>query len=619
MKMLVPHLFCVVGFIMMICASPALAQGPITLDNPTFFPETGDGEDDVFVFNVNYINTSVTVPIGKFDTPNFTNIQGCNVKVAVDSESDIHIVFMRYGGTPENWEIYYQEMEPNGTPKPSMPNPIQISDDNEADSIYPVIALDKYDDSHIAWIDLRDGNNEIYYAKVDDETGNEINLIGSEDILISSLDNFDSGFATVPSCPCQFACPTSPYGPDIACASYNEGGEKNIVHIAWSDARNLTASNWEVYYQYQDAITFGVYEDDMAISEVDEFDSQNPAIATGLDVTDMDREKQIHFVWEDTRDGAWWEIYYEHGSIFPYDPHAEKRISGLDDAHSREPDIDCEKGGGTYNYIHVVWTDERTADPGLDPLFHFPGNAEIYTTILEWSDDDDPQIACPKCGPKRQSDIWGGDWYGPFYHHTPYDGNDGSSVNPQIVVDDDHWEGSTHIVWQNTWLIGPYPKVMYTSVPNGCNNPATDVEVISSSGIGEGFPSIAMGPDGLIEIKFTRPDKIVNVQKSKGKYLNLVLTTSGGAAIASFDMYPNPHDSNAVDGIDYHVGLPLGTYAGYYMIDARDSLGNTASTDVLSGPALSMIPTLNQWGLMILLLLLVAVAVGYIRRSKVQT
>ncbi|UCF05522.1 MAG: T9SS type A sorting domain-containing protein [bacterium] len=539
------------GTVQFIGVSSGYAQD-LWFEHPWCTQQVTDG-DTVYVFYLQYFNTAYTDPIRLFDPPGPgipvpIDTTDMHVRKAVDSENDVHIVWQRKH-TVGNWMIFYAEITPTDVLKVG---PVRISDVLSTDSKYPAIALDSNDDAHVVWVDDRGPTWEIYYSKIQDDTGTDLTV--PTDWLLS-MPGFNSGRVTAGDVDDGT---TTLYieHPDIAVDS------QDSVHVVWSDARDLAA--WEIYYQKQDNSAIPITTiDDLRISANDNEVSQCPAIAIGEGNT-------VHIVWQDARDAADWEVYYQQQNLLGVIVDDVRR-SGPDDGYnSAMPDIDVENGPG--NDVHIVFMDQRLQDPGLSASYHIPDQWEIYTTILYANGNTDGYGV-----PKRQSDIWGAGVYGPYYSGPP----DGHSMYPQIAVEDHHYNGETYIKWHDerdgNW------EIYESSVHNWCNNPMTDVRVTNNPAA-DMYPSIAL--DSITKEYERNPDNkwqsdrdgtwsIYNARKADDQWVHFHIT---GSDTVTYDMYPYPGDIDPVDGIWYTYGLPIADPQNFeFGFSARDPFGHTYS------------------------------------------
>ncbi|KYK35944.1 MAG: hypothetical protein AYK19_01690 [Theionarchaea archaeon DG-70-1] len=464
-------------------------SGEVHLENPVVEPSIGIAGKEIFRITVDYMNEISPWPIPNFES-NMINDDtnwGDNdehPRLAVDKDGDVHKVWMREINT-DHWEIYYAELRGSGPT--SKVNPKQISEFDSFNSVYPSIALDSADDAHVIWVDFRNAHAEIYYSKIDDETGDDLTSITgpSDDAAISSTASSHAGRAV------GFP-PVSGDVVDGVQAAYIEHPDivvdpLDLVHIVWSDERD-NPGVWEVYYQRQTNherpdIPSNVLNNDLLMTgPADNVDSMCPVINIGLGA--------IHIAWQDKKDGCW-EVYYQKRSFSnPNNPPTVlKRVSHVgpsDGFNSASPDI-----GVDSLYIHITWMDQRDQwyqdDYTLPqdcqgascclrvPHIWDPSNNqyqwEIYKVML-WENGD---FFTWQGNPiKRQSDMTTcrgcGRYTGP--------GLDGYSMYPRIAVESIF--RLTHIAWHdNRW--GDW-EIYYTEIQSYCENPEEDKRVTTYGG-----------------------------------------------------------------------------------------------------------------------------------------
>jgi uncharacterized protein YqjF (DUF2071 family) len=252
--------------------------------------------------------------------------------IAVDSSGNIHITWIdeRDAGYL-NAEIYYTKLNNIGN---------TLVDDTRltyasGDSIYPRITVDSSGNVHIAWEDIRDGNGEIYYTKLDNVGNTLVDDTRLTDDTASSM------------------------RPRIAVDSSGN------VHIAWYDSRD---GNAEIYYTELDNAGTTLVDDTRLTN--DPAGSQWPSIA-------VDSSNNPHVAWTDERDGNG-EIYYKKGtaagtcgdvngdgSVNVFDAMLVKNRAGnpgfpLDDEWAA--DVNCDL---TINVFDAMMVKNRAGNPGF--------------------------------------------------------------------------------------------------------------------------------------------------------------------------------------------------------------------------------------------------------------
>ena len=520
------------------------------------------GTYDLWAYTVTYFDYLDGEPLSYF-YPETVTVQTAfdemHPRKAIDSDGDTHIVWMskRLG----QWEIYYKET--NSTGNITVPE-TRISDE-PYDSVFPTISLDSFNNAHVIWADYREGNWEIYYSKIQDNTGTDLT---SPDWRVSQGDGKDSGRSVQPGYPVDNA--TTPLfleHPDIDIDSQNN------ISIVWSDYRD---GNWEIYYQKQtNEATPTTLIDDLSISNLDGNNSQNPVVSAGPDISG-DGIPDIHVAWQDLKDGNW-EIYYEKlsGTTILVN---DKQLTLTDGYDSATPDIDVDNDG----YAHLVFMDQRPVDPehpSENTHLYSPPYWEIYTMAL---DKTSGNVLMNREGTERyelrQSDMTGGSWWG-TYSGTVL--GDDPSMYPRIAVAGDYDFGDTYTTWHDhrdgNW------EIRYSAAQSWCNNPEEDIKLTDYSGH-DMYPDIALNPQREPDIKWQKFEgtrwSIYNA-RYRGDQWTRVIIDEGTSSEQIHDMYRlDVSDTNAFDGITYVFGGSLMTGSHNYTIQARNYDFTAISRDI---------------------------------------
>ena len=518
---------------------PLVGQVNLTsLSNPKISPSSGQARKDTFTITADYEDNIVPHnPIPNFypETCDYnTTVPTSNdehPRLAVDSKGNVHKVWM--GQLSDgHWEIFYAELISGG---PLQKVYEQISDYDLNDSVYPSIALDSSDFSHVVWVDFRDGHAQIYYNKVAPTTGWRI----SDQKISHGL--FASGRA-VGFPPLQDESvvdgPSAEYieHPGIAI------DWENHVHIVWSDNR---LGCWEIYYnRITTASANPLFPNDLLLTDPtiqygplsnpcspmsDNNDSICPTIAC-LRNYDGGLGDILHIAWQDARNGptdhleGCWEIYYQqryidtlysHLTTKPYlriashydgvydlgniPPNLEMNYPlghyrrgdpGSDGYNSTSPDIGVDFDATTNeSLVEITWMDQRatwwqgwqyTWDGSNTPcptIYDYGLKQfywEVYVAVLVAASgklSQNPQIG--GLAIKRESDmtVFGG--LG-TYTGPP----DGYSMYPRMAVEPDLTVSSqTHITWHDNrdgnW------EIYYKEITSWCKNPTPDKPVSS--------------------------------------------------------------------------------------------------------------------------------------------
>ncbi len=195
--------------------------------------------------------TRLTFDPGKSEVP----------RLAVDSQNNIHLVRMdTYDGNPE---IYYNKLDNNGN---IVVEDVRVTSDT-AWSVMASLGIDHLNNLHMVWWDDRDGNQEIYYSKLDK---NGVTLV--DDTRITS----DAG----------------------------KGGHQQLaidsmgnVHVVWEDNRN---GSYEIYYAKLDNNGVALIENTRLTYT--EGQSRLPFIV-------VDKFDNVHIAWADNSSG-YYDIFY---------------------------------------------------------------------------------------------------------------------------------------------------------------------------------------------------------------------------------------------------------------------------------------------------------------------
>ena len=264
-----------------------------------------DRDGNYEIYYKNYTSSS-----GWSSDVRLTNAAGSSLlpHVVADSSNNLHVAWI--DGRDSNAEIYYK----NYTSSNGWSSDVRLTNDAaSSESVH--IAVDSSNNLHVVWYDQRDGNAEIYYKNRTSATG------WSDDVRLTD-DSADS------------------YNPDIVRDS------SNSLHVVWEDERD---GNKEVYYK--NYTSSGGWSNDTRLT-VDTSNSNDPRIV-------RDSGNNLHIVWYDDRDGND-EIYYKnHTSGAGWN--SDVKVTNDADT-SAYPDIAVDSDDD----VHVVWHDDRD------------GNYEVY-------------------------------------------------------------------------------------------------------------------------------------------------------------------------------------------------------------------------------------------------
>ncbi|MBI5787606.1 MAG: hypothetical protein HZA78_01955 [Candidatus Schekmanbacteria bacterium] len=244
--------------------------------------------------------------------------QSYSPSLGIDISDNIHITWEDWrDGNPE---IYYTKLDNNGN---TLIDDTRLTYDS-AWSETPELGMDDFDNVHITWREQRDGNREIYYTKLDnngntlvddtrltftsslsdepklgvDSSGN-VHIAwyddrdGNQEVYYTKLDN--NGNTLVDDARLTYS------SGDAWAINLNVDNHNNI-HVVWADTRD---GNYEIYYTKLDNNGNTLVDDTRLTS--DNAYSYYPNLLA-------DNSGDIHIVWTEGMDSDG-EAYYTKGEI----------------------------------------------------------------------------------------------------------------------------------------------------------------------------------------------------------------------------------------------------------------------------------------------------------------
>ncbi|MFH1700168.1 MAG: choice-of-anchor J domain-containing protein [Candidatus Zixiibacteriota bacterium] len=403
-------------------AQDVIVDGGYWVDSTLCFMADSIGIYQFMVIAENAFNADtceVTVNVNMSDSERrLTDANGdsWHGNVKVDGSGNIHVVWE--DTRDNNSEIYYSKLDNNGN---TLVDDIRLTNDN-AESVWPKIEFDGLGNAHVLWIDQRTGNSEVYYTKLDLD-GNT--LIGDKRLTFEGNSNWSRELKVDDNNDLHLLWTSDRDGNfEIYYAKLDNNGDRIIndirltnaagegkwpklvidsngdLHIAWNDART---GNEGMFYKKLDnggntlindtniSNAGSIYgaphvdvdkSDNIHITWGDNRNSNNEIFYTKLDnigntliddklitswgnygyLQDIDNSGNLHIAWSDVRDGND-EIYYCRLDNSGNKITADTRLTN-NSAASWWPRICVDE---TYKY-HVIWDDNRD------------GNREIYYT-----------------------------------------------------------------------------------------------------------------------------------------------------------------------------------------------------------------------------------------------
>lgn len=286
----------------------------------------------------------------------FDGAASTNISSVVDYDGNMHIVWedLRSG----NGDIYYVKLDANGN---KLTNDAKISNDS-AVSVHPSIAVDDSDHIYIVWESDESGSSELYFAKLWYYSGNI--TFQENGLRVSDAD------------------PANSTEPEIdICAD-------GSIALVWTDARDDAGDgNLEIYFKRLGPSGAALTSDIKVTSDVGV--SERPRM-------DIDSDGYIHIVWYDFRDSNS-GLVINHGVFYrKIAPNGapmtnETRITFA--SPSSSPDIAIDTDGN----VHVVFDDDRYAAFDIFyTLLDGNGTTVVDDKVISAKDDNEsrsPRIA----------------------------------------------------------------------------------------------------------------------------------------------------------------------------------------------------------------------------------
>ncbi|MCX6162605.1 MAG: exo-alpha-sialidase [Ignavibacteriae bacterium] len=287
------------------------------------------------------------------NAPDSSRLSYNNGKCLASNGNYIHVVW--YDKRDGNSEIYYKRSSDGGI---NWGADARLTNSTDF-SFYPCIAVSG-SLLHVAWVETRDGNNEIYYKRSTDAGVN-----WGADSRITS----DSAISTFPSIATvgNFVC--------IAFSDTRNNGKYEIYSkystdtgVNWDLDTRLTYASVGAYYPSVSISGSNVhivwYDNRDGNSEIYYKRSTDGCITWGADtrltnallnsnwVSSAVLGSNVHIVWYDNRDGNN-EIYYKRSTDAGVNWSADTRLTN-DPANSVMPNIALSGSN-----VHIVWYDYR--------------------------------------------------------------------------------------------------------------------------------------------------------------------------------------------------------------------------------------------------------------------
>src|SRR6266852_5125224 len=189
---------------------------------------------------------------------------GPSPSIAAGTDGVVYLAFAGWSGSTTGDDIYFTKSSNGGR---SWSTPTRVNDDGgNAPQAQPNLALDSANNIYIAWTDMRNGNNDVYFSK--SITGG---LTFSANVRVNDV------------------ITNSQSEPDLAVDPVNA----HLVHVVWTDTRSA-AKGPDIYFSKSSNLGATWSPNIFLNSDVGNFVQQDPTIA-------VDAAGTIYVAWTDNR------------------------------------------------------------------------------------------------------------------------------------------------------------------------------------------------------------------------------------------------------------------------------------------------------------------------------
>ncbi|MEW5801617.1 MAG: Ig-like domain-containing protein [bacterium] len=323
--------------------------------------------------------------------------------VGIDSNGNLHIAWV--DDRDGNYEIYYKMMTAK---RDILIDDTRLTFDPD-DSRRPSLGIDSQGKVYIAWHDRRgDTGPEIYFMKVDPSLDDE-----DGDSADPAVIKVISDTALTPDDGVKSSCPV------VAVDS------ADTIHVVWTEDQD---GDRILYTKLDSGGTRLI--DAIVIFSGGDFWRSNPVIGT-------DANRNVHIAWNDNSATSDYEIYYKMLDAAGSTLIEATQITSDDGSSSKRQSLAVDSQGK----VILVWHDKRGSD------------AQIYFTKLDPHNDDQNGDAADAGAIKIIPD-------------KRLTGDDRKSNTPTVAIDR---SDNCHIVWYENWESGDHGDLHYMVVDNEGN------------------------------------------------------------------------------------------------------------------------------------------------------
>ena len=329
---------------------------------------------------------------------------GPSPSIAAGTDGVVYLAFAGWSGSTTGDDIYFTKSLNGGR---SWSTPMRVNDDaGAAPQAQPNLALDSANNIYIAWTDMRNGNNDVYFSK--SITGG---LSFSANVRINDVTT------------------NSQSEPDLAVDPVSA----HLVHVVWTDTRSAITGP-DIFYA----------------NSTDGGLSFNPSLRVNDDVTGAEQgqariavapNRDVYVVWRDPRSAAKGpDIYFSKSSNLgaTWSPNIFLN-SDVGNFVQQDPTIAVDAAGT----IYVAWTDYRNANTAPDIYEAWSANAGAsFGANVKVNDD---QGLAPQLNPSLAANAgkvqiaWADYRTGGATNYDIYTASsvDGVTWSPNMKVNDD--------------------------------------------------------------------------------------------------------------------------------------------------------------------------------------
>ncbi|MEM2839899.1 MAG: clostripain-related cysteine peptidase, partial [Thermoplasmata archaeon] len=295
----------------------------------------------------NPANLGQTVNFNGHGTDSDGTIVAYNWRSSIDGQLSTSASFSTSTLSPGAHTIYFKvqdndlqwSTEVQATLFVNGPNELRLTNNN-GDSMKPAIAVDSLGNYHIVWQEASDGNNEIYYIRLD----TDYNILTPQTRLTSNA--YDS------------------IDPDIAVSS------SGVIKVIWCDNRD---GNYEIYFKTYDPATG--WGKDTRLTKTTSANDREPD-------AEVDSSGNFYFVWHDivvNNNGQTEKIWFSVNGGTPASIYTATGPKGGRCDKISEPRLAC----GATGIIHLAFAlgPAYPAETGTESIMYMRRTSSTWSAV----------------------------------------------------------------------------------------------------------------------------------------------------------------------------------------------------------------------------------------------